>query len=353
MKQSHQRTKKKMRKRQKRLIVIGALSLISLMSLFLMLIGLNHINQSYEMRLPDYVLVQGKSNQLYLANIKKQQVKPLALTADAFSFNQTFNQLYLFNFQSNQTEISLINKYKDIMTVSEQFEIPVGINQDQELDIQVTDRYITLLNHNEQQLIIIDLKKETQTNNETKVVWPTVTQESLDIEVQQSIISEDSLYFVVADQVIRYDLEKKTMETIVEIAGVKELTIHNNFLTIVSQEEDVFYLTSYDRKDGHQINRMMVESKELLVYPSSSEEPEIYYRAPSLKGNEALLQLNVKNYEITELNLPLSNVKNHLQFFKGDAYYVNQEEQASIYTKKNQTINIKLEEKIQNIYPFY
>ena len=65
-----------MRKRQKRLIVIGALSLISLMSLFLMVIGLNHINQSYEMRLPDYVLVQGKSNQLYLAHTKKQQVKP-------------------------------------------------------------------------------------------------------------------------------------------------------------------------------------------------------------------------------------------------------------------------------------
>ena len=61
----------------------------------------------------------------------------------------------------------------------------------------------------------------------------------------------------------------------------------------------------------------------------------------------------MKNYENHELKLSLSNVKNHLQFFKGDAYYVNQEEQASIYTKKNQTIDIKLEEKVQNIYPFY
>lgn len=308
----------------------------------------------FNTRLPQQVLIQGESGQFYLASTKKKSAKPLELEADIMAFNPNFNNLFLFHFEDNQTKISVIKKYKDILIHEEDIEVPVITSKDDELEVKSHANQLFILNKTEKIITQVNLeKKQTKQSKDEQEDWPKVSQVPIEFEVQEWEVSDDSVYFMTLNQVMNYEFEKAEFNVILEDETLSGISLYQNFFTVLSENEAMAFLTSYDRIDRHLIDTVAFESRGVNLLKSSSAEPYVYFSHLNSQGGFSIHMTDVKSFKRYTFDLNINQVNHQLHFFRGYAYYINQENKAVIHTPKGKSIEFQLEEKARSINPFY
>ncbi len=303
-------------------------------------VGLKLLVQSNEIdyehifntRLPQQVLIQGESGQLYLADTKKKSVQTLEMKADAWVFNPTFNQLILLNVESQKTKISILKKYKDIMIHADQIEVPIVMDDDHNFEMKFSDNQLFILDKTEHMLTQVDLeKKQAELTEDEKEDGPNISQVPIEFEVKQWEVREDSVYLMAANQVLNYDFKKAELQTVLENEALVGFHIYQNFLTQLLSDEEMAFLTSVDRLDKHFIDATAFESKEVKLLNASSIEPYVYFSHLNTQGGLSIHATDVKSYEIYAFDLNINQVNQQLHFFRGYSYYINQKNKAVIF----------------------
>lgn len=289
----------------------------------------------------EYILAQGESNSLYLIDTKKKKVKNLELNYDLVATNSEYNKFYLINFLEEKIEVKEIKKFKDIIINSDEFEIKTEINKSNDLEVKVENNLLFVFDKTENELIQLDLKRQVE---EKRLEMPS--------DLVNWAVSDDKVYAATTNTIYTHNAQNE-LKTFLDWEGTQEISINDNILTILDFDEDFGFLTSLDLDTLEFYGGTAFEAKEVGLIDASSSELYVYFHSLNSQGGLVVNVVDLKTDNEYLVDLNLNDVKSELKFYKGHGYYINQLDDAVIFTPNGKLLEFELAEAIKNIYPFY
>lgn len=165
-------------------------------------------------------------------------------------------------------------------------------------------------------------------------------------------VSDDKVYVATNNDIYTYNAQNE-LETFLEWGDMRDISINNGILTILDFSEDFGFLTSLDLETLEFYDGNAFEAKNVGLINASSSEPYVYFHILNSQGGLAINVVDLNSNNDYLVNLNLNDVKSELKFYKGHGYYINQLDDAVIFTPNGKLLEFELEEPVKNIYPFY
>lgn len=303
--------------------------------------GYMDYDRLFKEEVTDYILVQGESNSLYLIDTKNKKVTNLELNYDLVATNSEYNKFYLINFLEEKIEVKEIKKFKDIIINSNEFEIKTEINKSNNLEFKVENNLLFVFDRTNNELIQLNLKNQVE---EKRLEVPS--------DLVNWAVSNDKVYIATNSDIYSYNAHNE-LEILLEWGDVLDISMNNGILTILDFSEEFGFLTSFDLETLEFYDGNAFEAKNVGLINASSSEPYVYFHTLNGQGGLAMNVVDLNSNNDYLVNLKLNDVKSELKFYKGHGYYINQLDDAVIFTPNGKILEFELEEPVKNIYPFY
>lgn len=288
-----------------------------------------------------FVLAQGESNSLYLIDTEKKKVTNLELNYDLVATNSEYNKFYLIDFLEEKIEVKEIKKFKDIIIHSDEFEIKTEINKLNNLEVKVENNFLFVFDKTKNELIQLDLKQQVE---EKRLEMPS--------DAIEWAVSDDKVYAATTNTIYTHNANNE-LETFLEWEDMRGISINDGILTILDFSEEFGSLTSFNLDTLEFCAGTAFEAKEVGLIEASSSEPYVYFHTLNFQGGLTINVVDLNSNNDYLVNLNLNDVKSELKFYKGHGYYINQLDDAVIFTPNGKLLEFELEEPVKNIYPFY
>lgn len=289
----------------------------------------------------DFVLAQGESNSLYLIDTEKKKVTNLELNYDLVATDSQYNKFYLIDFLEEKIELKEIKKFKDIIINSDEFEIKTEINKSNDLEFKVENNFLFVFDRTNNELIQLNLRNRIE---EKRLETPS--------DLVNWAVSNDKVYIATNSDIYSYNAQNE-LEMLLEWGDVLDISMNNGILTILDFSEEFGFLTSFDLETLEFYDGNAFEAKNVGLINASSSEPYVYFHTLNGQGGLAIDAVDLKTDNEYLVDLNLNDVKSELKFYKGHGYYINQLDDAVIFTPNGKILEFELEEPVKNIYPFY
>ena len=296
--------------------------------------GYMDYDRVFKQEATDFVLVQGESNSLYLIDTEKKKRTELELNFDLVATNSEYNKFYLIDFLESKIEVKEVKKFKDIIINSDEFEIKTEINKSNDLEVKVENNLLFVFDKTENDLIQLDLKRQVE---EKRLEMPS--------DLVNWAVSDDKVYAATTNTIYTHNAQNE-LETFLDWEGTRNISINDGILTIIDFSEEFGFLTSFDLETLEFSAGTAFEAKEVGLIEASSFEPYIYFRTLNSQGGLAINVLDLKTDNDYLVNLNLNDVKSELKFYKGHGYYINQLDDAVIFTPNGKILEFELEEPV-------
>ena len=193
----------------------------------------------------------------------------------------------------------------------------------------------------ENQLIQLNLRSQTE---EKRLEMPS--------DLINWAVSDDKVYVATTNTIYTHNAQNE-LETFLEWESTQDISINDGILTILDFSEDFWFLTSFNLETLEFQAGTALEAKEVGLIDASSSELYVYFNSLNSQGGLSVNVVDLKTDNEYLVNLNLNDVKGNLKFYKGYGYYINQLDDAVIFTPDSELLEFDLEESVKNIYPFY